>query len=69
MDLMSKLSNKTVQYSRYKNELDIRMNYTYVEHVQQVTLPFSCENCGSRAQDDRGGMGDVRGGSGGSRDW
>ena len=37
----------------------IRINYTYVKHVKQLTLPFSCENCGSRAQDDCGGMGDV----------
>ena len=58
-------SNKTVQYST----VHIRINYTYVEHVKQLTLPFSCENCGSRAQDDRRGMGDVRGGGGSSRDW
>ena len=43
----------TVQYSTYKNHL------YYVEHVEQLTLPFSCENCGSWAQDDCGGMGDV----------
>ena len=48
MDVMLNLSNKSVQYSR----VNIRMNYTYVEHVEQVTLPFSCANCGSRAQDD-----------------
>ena len=36
----------TVQYSTYNNHL------YYVKHVKQLTLPFSCENCGSRAQDD-----------------
>ena len=50
----------SVQYSTYKNQL---------YHVKQLTLPFSCENCGSRAQDDCRGMGDVQGGGGGSRDW
>ena len=63
MDLMLNLSKKTVQYSTYNNSL------YYVKHVEQITLPFSCENCGSRAQGDCGGMGDVQGGGGGSRDW
>ena len=60
-------SNNTVQYST----VHIRIHYTYVEHVKQFTLPyiFSCENCGSRAQDDCGGVGDVWVGGGGSRDW
>ena len=40
----------TVQYSTHKNDL---------YYVEQLTLPFSCENCGSRAQDDCRGMGDV----------
>ena len=59
---MSNLSNNTVQYSTVHRRID----YSYVE---QLTLPFSCENCGSRAQDDHRGMGDVQGGGGSSRDW
>ena len=60
---MSNSSNNTVQYSTYNNHL------YYVKHVEQLTLPFICENCSSREQDDCGGMGDVQGGGGGSRDW
>ena len=33
----------TVQYSTYNNHL------YYVKHVKQLTLPFICENCSSRA--------------------
>ena len=64
---MSNSSNKTVQYST----VHLTINYSYVKHVKQCTLPyiFSCENCGSRAQNDSGWMGYVQGGSRGSRDW
>ena len=37
MDLMLNSSNKTVQYST----VQIRISYTYVEHVEQLTLPLT----------------------------
>ena len=46
----------TVQYSTYIESIMLMSNM-----LNSVTLPyiFSCENCGSRAQDDHRGMGDV----------